>query len=242
MLEKEKLPSAVEMPVELWVNDIKITTFMCTPLDLEDLAIGHLLTRGMISDISKIKNIRVNEETYQIFLTTSEDMSHPLYSVPEFVLSGASAVGEFSDNIYKIPSINSDYTVSLSRVMEIAHLMIKEATIYNSTGGVHGALIANDDSFFLREDIGRHNAVDKAVGAAAREKVNFAKSFVCTTGRISLDMLLKSAAIGIPVIASLKYPSDMGVKLANHYNIAIISRITTEKPYIYANEERIILK
>jgi formate dehydrogenase assembly factor FdhD len=55
-------------------------------------------------------------------------------------------------------------------------------------------------------------------------------------------MLLKSAAIGIPVIASLKYPSDMGVKLANHYNIAIISRITTEKPYIYANEERIILK
>ncbi len=241
MLEKEKLPSAVEMPVELWVNKLKITTFMCTPLDLEDLAIGHLLTRGMISDISKIKNIVVKKETYQIFLTTSEDMSHPLYSVPEFVLSGASAVGEFSDNIYKIPSINSDYRISLNVVMNIAHLMIKEAHIYNSTGGVHGALIANDDAFYLREDIGRHNAVDKAVGAAARDNVNFSKSFVCTTGRISLDMLLKSAAIGIPVIASLKYPSDMGVKLANHYNIAIISRITSEKPYIYANEERIVL-
>lgn len=241
-MEKEKLPSAVEMPVELWVNEIKITTFMCTPLDLEDLAIGHLLARGMISDISKIKDIRVNEDTYQIFLTTREKVSHPLYSVPEFVLSGASAVGEFSDNIYRIPTINSNYTVELKRVMDMAHTMIKEAIIYNTTGGVHGALIANGASYFLKEDIGRHNAVDKAIGAAARHNIDFANSFVSTTGRISLDMLLKSAAIGIPVIASLKYPSDMGVKLANHYNIAIISRVTSEKPYIYANEDRIILE
>ena len=240
-LNKEKLPSAVEMPVELWVNEVKITTFMCTPYDLEDLAIGHLLTRGMISDISKVKDVTVNEDTYQIFLNTTENVSHPLYSVPEFVLSGASAVGEFSDNIYKIPSINSDYTVELEKIVDIAHTMIKEAIIYNTTGGVHGAVISNASSYFLREDIGRHNAVDKAVGAAARQNIDFFNSFICTTGRISLDMLLKSAAIRIPVVASLKYPSDMGVRLANHYNIAIVSRITSNEPSIYANEERIIL-
>lgn len=240
-MEKEKLPSAVEMPVELWVNNIKITTFMCTPYNLEDLAIGHLLTRGMITDISKVKDVQVKEDTFQIFLNTIEDISHPLYSVPEFVLSGASAVGEFTDNIYKIPAINSDFKINLRNVMNMANTMIQEAIIYNTTGGVHGALIAHEDSYYLREDIGRHNAVDKAVGAAARENVDFSNSFICTTGRISLDMLLKSAAIRIPVVSSLKYPSDMGVKLANHYNIAIISRITSEKPYIYASEERVIL-
>ncbi len=236
----EKLPSAVEMPVELWVNNKKITTFMCTPYDLEDLAIGHLLTRGMISDISKIKDVTVDTNTYQIFLNTIEDVSHPLYSVPEFVLSGASGVGEFSDNIYKIPTINTDYSISLDKIVDIARTMIDEAIIYNTTGGVHGAIIANEKGYFLREDIGRHNAVDKAVGAASRNNIDFSNSFICTTGRISLDMLLKSAAIRIPIVASLKYPSDMGVRMANHYNIAIVSRITSENPSIYANEARII--
>lgn len=239
-MTKEKLPSAVEMPVELWVNNKKITTFMCTPYDLEDLAIGHLLTRGMITDISKIKDVTVDTNTYQIFLNTLEDVSHPLYSVPEFVLSGAAGVGEFSDNIYKIPSINTDYSVSLDNIVTIAHTMVEEATIYKTTGGVHGAVISNGVDYFLREDIGRHNAVDKAVGAATRKNIDFSNSFICTTGRISLDMLLKSAASRIPVVASLKYPSDMGVRLAKHYNIAIVSRITSENPYIYGNEERII--
>lgn len=239
-MTKEKLPSAVEMPVELWVNDKKITTFMCTPYDLEDLAIGHLLTRGMISDISKIKDVTVNTNTYQIVLNTLEDISYPLYSVPEFVLSGASGVGGFSDNIYKIPINNTDYSIELSKILNIAHIMLNEAIIYNTTGGVHGAIISNESDYFLREDIGRHNAVDKAVGAAAKKNINFSNSFICTTGRISLDMLLKSAAINIPIIASLKYPSDMGVKLAQHYKIAIISRITSNNPFIYANNDRII--
>lgn len=240
-MNKEKLPSAVEMPVELWVNEVKITTFMCTPYDLEDLAIGHLLTRGMISDISKVKDVTVNEDTYQIFLNTTENVSHPLYSVPEFVLSGAAGVGEFTDNIYKIPNINSNYNIDLEKIVKIAETMIEEAVIYNTTGGVHGAVIANDNDYFLREDIGRHNAVDKAVGAATRNNIDLSNSIICTTGRISLDMLLKSAASRIPVVASLKYPSDMGVRLANHYNIAIVSRVTSENPFIYGKEERIIL-
>lgn len=235
-----KLPTAVEMPIELWANDKIITTFMGSPYDLEDLAIGHLLTRGMIDDIDEILDIKVNTDTYQIFVYTSNPVLKQLYSVPEFILSGTSSVNKFSENIYKISSIESNYSIELDKIVHAIQFMVDNAAIYNTTGGVHSAILAHNDKYYLREDIGRHSAVDKAIGAAAKEKVDFSNSFICTSGRISLDMLLKSAAVRLPVIGSLKYPSDMGVNLANHYKIAIVSKALSKNPLIYANINRII--
>lgn len=230
------------MPVELWINNKILTTFMCTPFDLEDMAIGHLLTRGIVKDISDISDIKIDSNTYQIFVTTNKPVASKLYSVPEFVLSGTSSVDKFSDNIYKIPKIDSDFSVNLTKIIETANILEKEAIIYNTTGGVHGAIVADPSQgkYFVREDIGRHCAVDKAVGASAREGLDFTNTFISTTGRISLDMLLKCAVVQIPIVSSLKYPSDMGIKLANHYGISIISRILSDEPLIYTNEQRII--
>ncbi|MBC8591001.1 formate dehydrogenase accessory sulfurtransferase FdhD [Wansuia hejianensis] len=241
MIQPE-LHSAVEMPVELWVNNKIITTFMCTPSDLEELAIGHLLTRGMIKDISHIDDININLNTYQIFVTTNKPISTKLYSVPEFVLSGTSSVDKFSNNIYKIPKIENDFAVELSKIVKIANTMEKEAIIYNTTGGVHGAIVADTEKniHFVREDIGRHCAVDKAIGISLKKGLDLSNTFICTTGRISLDMLLKCAVVQIPIVASLKYPSDMGINLANYYGISIVSRILSENPLIYTNEQRII--
>ncbi|MGN9165549.1 formate dehydrogenase accessory sulfurtransferase FdhD [Tissierellaceae bacterium HCP3S3_D8] len=238
---KNKLPSAVEMPVELLMNDNIITTFMCTPSELDELAIGHLLTRGIIENISDIVDIQVNLDTCQIFTTVNNPMTKDLYSVPEFILSGTSSVSKFNDNIYRISKVNQDLSVELTKIIEIANIMVDEAVIYNTTGGVHSAIVLNldKDRYYLREDIGRHCAVDKAIGASAKNGENFSNSIVCTTGRISLDMLLKCAAVGIPVVASLKYPSDMGIKLANHYGITIVSKILSDTPLIYTNPEKI---
>lgn len=237
-----ELPFAVEMPVELWVNNKIATTFMCTPSDLEELAIGHLLTRGMIKDISDILNIKINQNTYQIFVTTKDLISNNLYSVPEFILSGTSSVEKFNNNIYKISKVNEDFSISLKKIIETADIMVNGAIIYNTTGGVHSAIVANidKDKYFLREDIGRHCAVDKAIGASAKNGIDLSSSFICTSGRISLDMLLKCAAVKIPVVSSLKYPSDMGINLANHYGITIVSKVLSKKPLIYTNEKRII--
>ncbi len=238
---KDKLPSAVEMPVELWINDDKITTFMCTPFELNDLAIGHLLTRGIVENKSNIVDIKVNLDTYQIFVSADGIINNDLYSVPEFVLSGTSSVSGFNDNIYRIPNVSKNLSIELKEIVDVANTMVEEATIYNTTGGVHSAIVLDldKDIYYLREDIGRHCAVDKAIGASARDDVCFSKSIICTTGRISLDMLLKCAAVGIPIVASLKYPSDMGIKLANHYGITIVSKILSEKPLIYTNPEKI---
>lgn len=238
---KNKYPAAVEMPSELWVNDKLLTVFMCSPYDLEDLAIGHLLTRGMIKGINEIENINIDKDSFKIQVQTNSEISKEWFSVPEFILSGVSSVDKFNDNIYKIDKVK-DIEIKLSEIISSAKTMVDDALIYRETGGVHAAILTevNGDKF-LREDIGRHSAVDKAVGAYARAGKDFSNSFISTTGRISLDMLLKSASMGIPVVVSLKYPSDLGIKLANHYNISIVARILREEPLIYTNKDKIIL-
>lgn len=241
-MTKSELSFAVEMPVELWVNNKISTTFMCTPTDLEELAIGHLISGGMVKNISDILDIKIDKDTYQIFVTTKDPVSNKLYSVPEFILSGTSSVEKFNDNIYKISKVNDDFSISLEKVIEMTNVLVNEAIIYNTTGGVHSAIVTNvdKDKYFLCEDIGRHCAVDKAIGASVKNGIDLSNSFICTSGRISLDMILKCAAVKIPVVASLKYPSDMGINLSNHYGITIISKVLSEKPLIYTNEKRII--
>lgn len=236
----DNFPMAIEMPSELWVNKKLITVFMCSPYDLEELAIGHLLTRGMIKNIDEIENIIIDEDSFKIEVSTNTEISKEYFSVPEFILSGVSSVNKFNDNIYKINKVK-DIKVELKEIINSAKKMIDEAIIYKKTGGVHSAIITNiNGEYYLKEDIGRHSSVDKAIGAYAKDNKDFSKSFICTTGRISLDMLLKSASVGIPIVASLKYPSDLGVKLANHYGITIVSRVLREEPIIYTNGDKII--
>lgn len=240
-MKKDNYPSAIEMPIELWINSNRITTFMGSPYDLEDLAIGNLLTRGMVKSTNDIKSIEVNEETLQIFVETKNSIIGELYSVPEFILSGTSSVNKFNDSIYSIPKVHSDFSIELKEIVKFANIMVDEAIIYHQTGGVHSAIVVDGvtKKYYLREDIGRHSAVDKSVGAAVKGNVDFSTSFICTSGRISLDMLLKSAAIGIPIVSSLKYPSDIGIQLAEHYNISIVAKILNDEPLVYSNRQRI---
>ncbi len=230
----------VEAPVELWLDGEKNMTFMCSPYDLEDLGIGHLVSRGIVGCLEDIEEVKANYETKQIFVKTLKKNTEQIYSVPQFIVSGTSSVYEFSENIYKIPKIDSQFSIRLDKIVETGRKLKEEAIIYKETGGIHGAIICNGDKTYLREDIGRHCAVDKAIGAGLREGVDLSQSMICTTGRISLDMILKTAAVGIPVVVSYKYPSDMGVSLANHYGISIVARILSDEMTVMGNEGRII--
>lgn len=231
---------AVEKPVELWVNNKKITTFFCTPSDLHDLAVGHLLTRGYIFSVSEITELSYDPATAVIRVIVSRENPQSLISVSEMILSGCSAVSEFSDQVYRLKPVPSDYTTSLGRLKELGDFMIDHGTIYQTTGGVHAALLESGHHSFVREDIGRHNAVDKVIGAAARADVLLTYATLVTTGRISLDMALKAASVSIPVVATLKCPSDLGIRLAKHYHICIVTKILSDCPIIYTAEEKII--
>lgn len=229
----------IESPVKIINNGKTIAGFLCTPENLLEMAVGHLLTRGLIFSPAEITSVVEDRENGIVEIVTENPLKKPIYSVPEFVISGNSTVGHFSENINRLSAIQSGLTVSLAELFDAANIL-GSAPLYKKTGGVHGAVIRQGERSYLREDIGRHCAVDKAVGAAVNDGANFSQSYICTTGRISLDMILKAAAVGIPIIASLKSVSSLAFELAQKYNITVIGQLKGSNPLVFSGEHRVL--
>jgi FdhD protein len=141
--------------------------------------------------------------------------------------------------------------------------MFSRAILYRETGGMHCAALAADltarttgtpaaaegksdlpegtSYFIVREDVGRHNAVDKVLGRAFMDRVDFSASCILTSGRIAADMILKAAAAKVPVIVSRSIPTTTAFEIAQTAGITLIGRIGSEAPHIYCGPERVLL-
>ena len=208
----------VERPVQLWLDGRLCTTFYCTPADLEDLALGFLLGRGLM-DPPCLPRLQVKEGPLRV-LAQAGEASVPPFPDPR----------------------HSPWTTTLEAVVRQAEDTMENTPLRQSSGGVHGASVRWPGGMVVREDIARHNAVDKAIGAGIMKEINFAGSALFTTGRLSHEMVAKAAAVGIPVVATMKYPSDLGVELAAQKGICVIGRVLSSSPEVYTGEWRLGLK
>lgn len=227
-----------EALVEVYINNEKKVVFMCTPLNIKELAIGHLIARGIIKSVEDIKDIKVIKEKLQIFIE-AKNYNEEKYSVPNIILSGCSSA-TFSEEYYNMEGITSDYSVSMDEIVDLSTILVEEAELYKKSGGIHGCAIkADNDAFCLREDIGRHNAVDKAIGFMHMNGYALNNAIIASTGRISLDMILKAVAVNAPIVTSLSVPSNLAIKLAEKFGITVVGRVKSKKPIVYTNIQRI---
>lgn len=234
----DKVKMIDEALVELYINNEKKVLFMCTPLNIKELSVGHLIARGIIKSVDDIVDIKVIEEKLQVFIEV-KNYNEEKYSVPNIILSGCSSA-TFSDEYYNMDGVKSDYSVNMDEVVELSTRLVEEAEIYKISGGIHGCAIkTKDEAFCLREDIGRHNAVDKAIGMMNMRYNDLSNSIIASTGRISLDMILKALAVNAPIVTSLSVPSNLAVKLAEKFGITIVGRVKSKSPIVYTNKERI---
>ncbi len=236
---EEKTNICTETPVDLTVNGKDIVTFMCTPQDLKELAAGHLYIKGMINKIEEINYIAACEEMETINVDVKKELSESKYSLKELL---ASSCGNEIDKeeLKSIEEVQSKVKVELSKLRHLASNMFAKTIVYKRTGGVHCAGIANpQELLFLKEDVGRHNAVDKIIGQGVIENVNFSNGLIFTSGRISSDMVLKVAQTGLPVIVSRSIPSDLALKIAEEASITVVGRILRNEPIIYTRPDRI---
>ncbi len=249
----DALPLAVETPVELLANGERIAVLMCTPLNLDDLAAGHLFTRGMLTDASRIRSIIVRGDMSGIDVLAPGAILEDRFGLGRVIASGCGSGSPVADAA-RLGTLPGGFSIQLETLKVWSGAMFKAAELYRKTGGMHCAALAlpmgsasmedppeGASYFVVREDVGRHNAVDKVIGRAFLDKIDFSSACILTSGRIAADMILKAVASRVPVIVSRSIPTTTAFEIAREAGVTMVGRIGDDHPIVYTNPERIRL-
>lgn len=241
----------------LFIDFLPPRKFTTYPIDLEDFTIGYCLGEGLIKDYSDIESIKV--EGTNVLVSTK--LSH----LPEEDLEQEGIVqerkgncehacvcrlleynGVLSDNaggirseLKTIEKNTSDLTIDARDIIEDMEYLKEHALIWSKTASVHVAQLVYQDKRIIREDVSRHVAVDKVIGAAAREGYDFSQCYITYSGRMPADMLIKVIRVGIPIIISNAAPAGSGIDVALAGNITMIGFVRGDRFTIYTAPERV---
>ncbi len=211
-----------EAPVSLTVNGAEWLTFMCTPTQLEALAIGFLHNEGIIQDFSEVAGTHLckNNENVDVWLY------HAAEKPEKWTRTTGCAGGQTSaaTNVKPEPAHRLDnIELSPAQIPELLAMLNDDQSLYRQTGGVHTSVLTDGEKKLLSaEDIGRHNTLDKIAGQMLMEGIKPKSSALLTTGRISSEMMQKSIRMGASAVISRTSPSSLSVKLAQEAGITLI--------------------
>lgn len=250
---------ATEEPLELRLvagNEHRtIAVTLRTPGNDFELAAGFLFGEGVIQRRSEIKRIAycVEEGQEQRYNIVSVELRSPaLPRLPTlerhfFTTSACGLCGKASIESLSargLSPVSGDSTISAKVLRELPEKLRKAQQLFDLTGGLHAAALFDLEGnlIALREDIGRHNAMDKLVGWALLEgKLPLAQCIVVVSGRASFELVQKALAAGIPIFASVSAPSNLAVDLAASFGMTLAGFLRGERFNVYAHPERILL-
>lgn len=234
---------AEESPLQLFVNSTFWATILCTPTNIKELAVGHLLSEGIIKSIEEIVEVTEKENTCTVKLKPNVNVEDRISISRLHARVIPSACGSGSPYQYKgkIPTVTSNLTVAAQIVFDSVNQLNFKAQVFRQTGGVHAAAIYKGDGSLiaLAEDVGRHNAVDKVIGMAALGKIDFAECFLALSGRMSGDVAFKAAKVGLPIIASLSAALSSGITTAQESNLTLAGFVRGKRLNVYTAPQRI---
>jgi FdhD protein len=237
--------TAREFPLTIMLNGEQLVTVLCSPGDLEALAVGFLYSEGMIRMKEEITSLALDGELGIIRIRTAEDKTQGGKLFMKRVLTTGCGRGmafySYAD-LDRKKKVLSDLRVTPAEVLALSRRFQGGSELYRVTHGVHSAALCDTQEILVfAEDIGRHNAVDKVLGRCLREEIPVADRMLMTSGRISSEILFKAAGSNIPVLISKSAPTDMGVELARELGITLIGFVRGGGMNIYAGEERVDL-
>jgi FdhD protein len=235
---------AREFPVTIILNNQEIVTLLCSPKNLDYLAVGYLSSEGLVKSKDEIRKIMVDDQRGVVRLDTvaAQEIAQD-FLFKRIITSGCgrgasfySAADAASQKVKFRTKTSPDEVFAL--VTEFQH----GSKVYLATHGSHCAALANGKSILMfSEDIGRHNAIDKIFGKCLLENISTNGKLLITSGRISSEILHKAAKRGIPIIVSISVPTNLGVKLAADLGITLIGSVKgSRKMNVYANDWRVI--
>jgi FdhD protein len=238
---------AAEVPVALTYNRMSHVVMMATPLDLEDFAVGFSTTEGVVGSLDDISGIRIIPRPggIELALTISEDWFDRLATRRRNLVgrTGCGLCG--AENIeqalrYPKPVANS-FSVSHAALQAAVGDLENHQPLQAETGAAHGAAWCSSDGVIIavREDVGRHNALDKLIGSLVRGSYQPDAGFVLVSSRASYEMVYKAAAAGIELIMAVSAPTTLAVEFAERSGVTLVGFARPGRHNIYTFPERI---
>ncbi|MEF3065090.1 formate dehydrogenase accessory protein [Pandoraea apista] len=232
---------AEEVPVALEFNGISHVVMLATPADIEDFALGFALSEGILNDRRECYGIDVSATS--LGLTAHLEVSSRAFAglkERRRNLTGRTGCGlcgtESLDQVLRpLPSAGQALRVSHAALTAAYAGLAAHQPLNGVTGAVHGAAWCSPQGELLcvREDVGRHNALDKLIGALAREGRAFDSGFVLMTSRASVEIVQKAAQVGIPMVAAVSAATALAVRTAQAAGVALVGFVRGEQCVIY---------
>ena len=223
--ETAEEPIVKEIQLEIYLNDIYFNSLSCSPGGYSELAAGFLVSHGLIQRSEEIKEIKCREERGNVHVQVFLSQENPL-----------------SDTKSSFKPVTAHEIFRAPELLKLISLLEERSDVFRITGGVHNAALGNREKLItMYEDIGRHNAVDKVLGWTFLNNIPVNDKCLVLSGRVALEILVKAARSGIPLVLSRSAPMQMAVDLAEELGISIVGFARGDRFYIYTNPQRVVL-
>lgn len=234
---------AVEDPLEIRIGDVSLAVTMRTPGDDEDLVRGFLLTEGILVDPSEIVDmVRVDESRMSVTLRDDIKLDMDQFKRNMFVSSSCGVCGKASiEQVQLFARRTPSYSISRKVLPTLTNKLREAQPTFDTTGGMHAAGLYTVDGSVLaiREDVGRHNAVDKAIGSAALVGWPLPPAVLVVSGRQSFEIMQKAALGGVGGVVGVSAPSSLAVELAKDLGMLLVGFSRGADYNVYAGAERL---
>lgn len=234
---------ASETTFSLLVNGHFLVSLLCSPLELDAMAIGFLLSEGLLQERESLQSVSVDESTAVVEVVISGLADNWQNGFKKRTITSGCGKGvTFTDSrqLDAIPRLHAGPVIGIDSIRALMKEFARISGLFQQTGGVHSAALADgEEILFFSEDIGRHNAVDKLIGKAFLRNTGLADKILLSSGRISGEIMGKVVRNGIPVLISRAAPTCLSLTLAEDHGVTLIGFARGVKMNIYTHPQRI---
>lgn len=238
---------AAESPVSLTYNSIPHVVMMATPLDLEDMGVGFTVSESLVADVSEIRDVSVDASSgdFELRLSVSGarlgEMLERRRNLTGRTGCGVCGAETIEDAIRRPPPVAPGGHATRESLVGALRQLRDLQPLGRKAGSLHAAAWVDwaGGVQLVREDVGRHNALDKLIGARLRAGLSMAEGYALVTSRASYEMVQKAATLGIRMLVAVSAPTALGVKLAQDCGLTLVGFAREEQQVVYSHPERL---
>ena len=246
-IEAAASPVAEEVPVAFVYSGRPHVVMMCSPLDLEDLAVGFTLTEGIVAAVNEIGRIEVERHNRGVELrieiprAAADRLVSRSRAIAGRTGCGLCGVEAIDDAVRPPRLVTSTLTIGVEALWRAGAALEDHQPMNRETRAVHAAAWAEGDGSLrvIREDVGRHNALDKVLGSLFRAGTDAGSGFLVVTSRASFELVQKAAAAGVPLLAAVSRPTGLAIRIAGACGVTLVGLLRGRSANVYSHPERL---